>query len=163
MFLNQLSVLKIIFRLFWFLIKSMFYLLNQKQIFINEYIWSIKLMSSAANINKLWMKTSSNFISLNWKTAKSLMMFYLEKIYCESLKTCTRNYYKKYMINLQSFILIINESLIEFSVSTIDQIIELLFNDTFETVILINEAKSLEIASMNFIILSWFHRNAEKI
>jgi len=28
---------------------------------------------------------------------------------------------------------------------------------------LVSEAKSLEIASMNFIILSRFHRNAEKI
>ncbi len=45
----------------------------------------------------------------------------------------------------------------------IDQIIELLFNDTFKTVMLVSEAKSLEIASMNFIILFRFHRNAEKI
>ncbi len=28
---------------------------------------------------------------------------------------------------------------------------------------LVSEAKLLEIALMNFIILSWFHRNAEKI
>ncbi len=31
----------------------MFYLLNQKQISINEYVWQIKQMSFAANINKL--------------------------------------------------------------------------------------------------------------
>ncbi len=31
----------------------MFYLLNRKQIFINEYEWSIKQMNSAANIDKL--------------------------------------------------------------------------------------------------------------
>ena len=55
-------------------------------------------------------ETSSNFISLNWRIAKSLTTFYLEKIYCESLKTCTRNYYKKCMINLQSFTPTINES-----------------------------------------------------
>ncbi len=61
-------------------------------------------MSSAANINKLWTTTSWNFISLNWRTAKSLTTFYLEKIYCEFLRTCTRNYYKKCMINLQSSI-----------------------------------------------------------
>jgi len=40
------------------------------------------------------------FLLLNWKTAKLLMTFYLEKIYCEFLRTCTRNYYKKCMINL---------------------------------------------------------------
>ena len=67
-------------------------------------------MSSAANINKQKTTISSNFISLNWRTAKSLTTFYLEKIYCESLRTCTRNYYKKCMINLQSFISTINES-----------------------------------------------------
>ncbi len=55
-------------------------------------------------------ETSSNFISLNWRIAKSLTTFYLEKIYCESLRTCTRNYYKKCMINLQSFTSTINES-----------------------------------------------------
>ncbi len=101
---SDISVLKIIFKLFWFLIESMFYLLNRKQIFINEYEWSIKQMNSAANIDKLWTKTSSNFISLNWRTAKSLMTFYLKKIYCEFLRTCTWNYYKKCMINLQSLI-----------------------------------------------------------
>ncbi len=57
-------------------------------------------MSSAMNINKLKMTTSLSFIALNWRTAKSLTMFYLEKNYCESLRTCTRNYYKKCMINL---------------------------------------------------------------
>ncbi len=102
--------LKIIFRLFWSLIKLMFYLLNWKKISINEYVWSIKQMSSAANINKLWTTTSLNFISLNWRTAKSLTTFYLEKIYCESLRTCTRNYYKKCMINLQSLTSTINKS-----------------------------------------------------
>jgi len=77
-----------------------------------EYIWSIKQMSSAANIDKLWTTISSNFISLNWRTVKSLTTFYLENIYCESLRTGTWNYYKKCMINLQSFISTINESLI---------------------------------------------------
>ncbi len=58
-------------------------------------------MSSATNINKLWMITNSNFISLNWRTAKSLSTFYLKKIYCESLKIyvmivslTTQNIYK---------------------------------------------------------------------
>ncbi len=44
-------------------------------------------MSSAANINKLKMITSSSFIALRWRTAKLLITFYLEKIYYESLRT----------------------------------------------------------------------------
>ena len=92
----------------------MFYLLNQKQISINEYIWLIKQMSFAENINKLWTTTSSNFILLNWRTAKSLMTFYLKKIYCEFLRTCIWNYYKKCMICYECIKIDKTEALINF-------------------------------------------------
>ncbi len=87
----------------------------KSEVNLYQWVWLVNQMNEfcskykqAKNDNKLKL----HIIALRWRTAKLLMTFYLEKIYCESLRTCIRNYYKKCMINLQSFISTINESLI---------------------------------------------------
>ncbi len=48
----------------------MFYSLNRKQIFISECIWSIKRLSSAINIDKLWTRTKLKFHITKLKNCK---------------------------------------------------------------------------------------------
>ena len=76
------------------------YMINQTDEFCSEY-------KQAINDNKL------KFHIIKLKNCKIINdVLFKKKIYYEFLRTCTRNYYKKCMINLQFFILTINESLI---------------------------------------------------